>query len=217
LSDCIACKIELPEGAPFCSACGKSQVHHQPATGSDPPLQRTASEAAESARRAAVGATNRTKSLVAELGVEKTLCAVGGALSTLGAILPYVSFSISSGQLSTSLQISLLQSGVPGWLVLLAGITLGGVPFILRLSSSISLAGVSLCTIVLAKLFGDWFALGMAQSIVQSLMQTVSSQIPSYLSGGAQGGVAFNGAAGFICLFVGFAILLFAYVRSARA
>ena len=211
--ECTSCKTPLPDDATFCSSCGRVRAAGQGTTIFDPAAQRAATVAAQSARRAATAATQSTQAFVAELGIEKALCAVGGMFGVLGAFLPYVSLSAPPGTLSTVPELTLLHFGLPGWLVLIVAILLGGAPFLFRPSRAIALAGVSLSTIVLAKLFSDWFTIGMLQVFIQMINEQMS-RLPF---GGNSPGVAFGGAGGFACLFVGFAVLLYAYIRSAAA
>ena len=201
---CVSCTAQLPEGSAFCSSCGRAQAPVQRAPLFDP-----------AARRAATIASESASGFIAEIGVDRALCIVGGLLGVVGAFLPYVSLTLPTGTLPMSFGggVSLLAIGIPGVLVLLIAIVLGGGSVLLRPARAFAFAGVGLSTIVLAKMFGDWFTIAFSQAMLQSF----SAMASSAMRPGALEGMHFGGGSGFYCLFIGFAILFYAYVRLSAA
>lgn len=206
---CVSCSAPLPDGAAFCSSCGRTQSAQAPTARAalfDP-----------AARRAATIATQSAQGFIAEIGVDRALCILGGLLGIVGALLPYVSLALPTGTLPMSLGggLTLLGLGVPGVLVLLIAIVLGAGSVVLRPSRAFAFAGVGLTTIVLSKLFGDWFTIAFAQALVQAISAMAANT--SRFGSGLPEGVHFGAGGGFYCLFIGFAVLFYAYVRLASA
>ena len=203
MAACISCNTALPEGAAFCSACGSTQTTAVRGPLIDP-----------AARRAATIASASARGFIAEIGVDRALCILGGILGALGAVLPYFTYAFPTGSLPTPIGggVPLIALGIPGVLVLLLALFLAGSSVLLRPSRALALAGVGLSAIVLAKLFGDWFTFALFQAAIQA----ASSLSPAYARSFTDGLHAGAGA-GFFCLFLGFALLFYTSDRHAAA
>jgi hypothetical protein len=181
----------LPDGAAFCSGCGRTQI---PATRGSP--------IEPSARRSA-------QSRIAEIGVDRAICIVGGLLGLIGTVLPYFITSIPA-RYPASASPTLVSYGAPGLIVLLIAVVLGAGSIVFRPSRALSFAGIALSTLVLSKLLNDWFAVGYLQAATQSMASLAQS---SDVTASQDFGVG----AGAYCLLLGFVALFVAYVRLAGA
>ena len=76
MSECIFCHTALPNDAGFCASCGQPQ--RGDAAGARPLIN-------PEAQRAYVATAQAAQGLVSALGIEKTLCLVGGALPPFSA------------------------------------------------------------------------------------------------------------------------------------
>ncbi len=194
---CVSCGAALPEGAAFCSACGRSQT-----TQSNASRASILNPEAEQAMRAA---TQRAQGVVANLGVEKTLSIVGGALAAIGTLLPYISITSSAAQVNVP---SLIHVGSVGAIVLVVALVLGATPFVLQPSFALDLVGFGLSAAAAGRLLSDWLTIAWAQGYVQSLVAGAGSGVASttWLEAGS----------GLYCGLVGFALLCYVYARSLR-
>jgi len=205
MASCVACDTQLPDGAAFCSRCGNTQIPAARGSLIDP-----------SARRAAEIASSSAQSFIAEIGVDRAVCIVGGLLGLVGSLLPYVTIKIPTGTLpvSAGAGLTLVSFGAPGVIVLLIAIVLGGGSVVFRPSRAFSFVGIGLSTLVLSKVFGDWFTIGFVQAAVQAMGSLAPSSQQFDTTTLSQ---YFGAGAGFYCLLLGFAALFVAYARLAGA
>jgi hypothetical protein len=188
VASCLACDALLPDDAAFCSACGTSRVP------------------------AARG--SRAHSFVAEIGIDRAVCIVGGLLGVVGTLLPYVIITIKPPPVSAFVVLTLVSLGVPGIIVLLIAIVLGGGSVVFRSSRAFSFIGIGLSTFVLSKVLGDWFGSATSEASMQAMIRLMPSEQYNTVSTGTEYVVY---GAGAYCLLIGFAALLVAYARLAGA
>jgi hypothetical protein len=161
MSQCISCNTALPEGAAFCGSCGRPQQGN--AVAARPLIN-------PEAQRAYVATAAAAQGLVSALGIEKTLCLLGGALAILGALLPafYISGLPAQAQqyMPTIGTLNLLRVGAPGFAIILISLFLGLALFVFRPSRALAIAGVGLCAIVLTELLNYWLIVSGASSAI---------------------------------------------------
>ena len=179
-----------------CSACGAALVEGAafcPACGKSTSAQgQTAGSSVDTARvrQAAVQA----HSAVMSLGTEKLTYVAGGLLGAIGALLPF--YSIPSDSMLgdvTGGSPSLVGQGGVGMLVLALAIVLGGAPLLMTLTRVMSLAGFGLAAAVIGLLIGHRTMSFMGQTMPLDF------------------------GVGYYLVFLGFAVLVYAYCKRSNA
>ncbi len=154
------------------------------------------------------------KSFIAEISVDRAVCIVGGLLGIVGTVLPAETIKTEPLAMSATVTLTFLSAGAPGFIVLLIAVVLGG-GGLFRLSRAFSLAGLALSTLVLSKLFGDWF--NVEYQYASMLAQDALARPHRYGINVATPIQYVQTGAGTYCLLLGFAVLLVAYARLAGA
>ena len=215
MSECISCHTALPEGAAFCASCGRSQAGS--AAVAKPLINPEAQRAYAATAQAAHG-------LVSTLGIEKTLCLIGGALAVIGSLVPafYLSNLPPTAQpyMPAIGTLNLLRLGAPGVVIILLSIFLGLGLFVFRPSRALAIAGVGLCAIVLTELLNYWLLISgvsNAMATVTALAQQAAAMAnnPNFNAANPFAMVGFGPGAGFYLLLVGYGLLFYAYARTA--
>lgn len=153
------------------------------------------------------------RSFVAEIGIDRAVCIVGGLLGVVGTLLPYVVITIKPPPVSSFVVLTLVSLGVPGIIVLLIAILLGGGSVVFRSSRVFSFIGIGLSTLVLSNVLVEWFGTATGEASMQAMMRLMPSE--QYNVSTPPGYVAYG--AGAYCLLVGFGALFVAYARLAGA
>ncbi|HEX3468502.1 MAG TPA: hypothetical protein VHT05_10520 [Candidatus Elarobacter sp.] len=151
---------------------------------------------------------------IADLGVDRAVCIVGGLLGVAGTLLPYVIITLKPPPASEYSALSLISLGFPGTIVLLIAIVLGGGSVVFRSSRAFSFIGIGLSTMVLSDALVEWFGTAAREAWMQAIR--AASESPGSVSVSTPAHDAVYGA-GAYCLLIGFAALFVAYARLAGA
>ena len=154
------------------------------------------------------------RSFIVEIGVDRAVCIVGGLLGLVGTLLPSETIRIEPLAVSATVTLTFLSAGAPGFIVLLIAVVLSG-GSMFGLSRAFSFAGLALSTLVLSKLFSDWFNVGYQFAALQA--QDALARPYRYGINVATPTQYVQVGAGTYCLLLGFVVLLVAYARFAGA
>ena len=118
--------------------------------------------------------------------------------------------------------LNLLRVGAPGVAVVLISLFLGLALFVFRPSRALAVAGVGLCAIVLTELLNYWLlvssasnAIATAISVAQRIAMTTGAAYNTLTDPLGLAGVGFGPGVGFYALLAGYAIMFYAYARTA--
>ncbi len=189
MATCTVCGATAAGGAAFCATCGAAIAGAAASTAS-PATAGSAGRTSvdtERMRQAAIEAKNA----FVGLGAEKITCIAGGVLGAIGSFLPYYSIPTQTlfGDAASSDSTSFVSQGGMGFAVLALAIVLGAAPLFVALSRTVNLVGFGIAMAVLGILIGDHTISFMGQS------------------------VPLDFGFGYYVMFLGFAMLAFAYGR----